>query len=491
MKKLLLSIILFINVIPIFSQAEFKIAFDHIEWKKPINDKVNLEIYLKITNIGNVSGACEDLNGIWLYSSDSYYNYDMALLEYNKGILQDIRAGGSLNCFLIFNVPKAANGLTLKFDQEHGGAAKFITDSYNKYLLDEAEYLYNVKNYPEAIKMFKDCLSSDVIQKENIKLRIADCYEKTGDLLFEDYQSYKITDNLDKAIINYKQSLNYDSKSVSTKDKIANIYDILGDNQFNAVNLASALSFYQFSLDYNNSAVINGKIDNINKELTKKKKSEETKKNNQKKWEEYDELISPTTGFTFTSGIGYNTNQNSSESASFWNLQMDIPVKLYTQKKLNSPLNVFLNFEGGYSGFIGTESQLYKYLNIGNSLYTLKRNTNGPPFSEYYVNGGVGVSILSQSLKPMLIFSYGVYGQSTLFNISPVSDPINDPSNNLYGNILSQVHVGQGFNLEFSLKIGSAFIIGYAFKNYSIESNLYFLKNNYSAHYFNIGLSSF
>lgn len=87
----------------------------------------------------------------------------------------------------------------------------------------------------------------------------------------------------------------------------------------------------------------------------------------------------------------------------------------------------------------------------------------------------------------MLAIYYGIYGQNTSFNLVSV----NDPNSFSFEKYLSEFHIGQGFKIELSLKIGSAFIIGYAYKNYKIESNLYFLNNKYDAHYFNIGLSSF
>lgn len=480
MKKILLSIILFIYTLPVLSQPEFKIALDHIEWKKPTDKNIILEINLKITNISSIPGACEDLRGIWLYSSDAFYNSDIDFIEANKSILQVIKPGDHIFCYLSFKVPKVANGLTLKFDEEHGGAEKFITDSYSKYELENAEYLFANKNYSDAIIKYKNCISIDASQRIDLNIKIADCYEKIGDKYWEEFNTYK-------AIENYKLCLNYDPKRTLVSEKIANLYDGLGDSEVRVSKLSAALILYKSSLEYNKSAVVNGKIDNINNKLLEGKKKAVEQKEIQIKWEEYYNLIKPTTGFTFLSGIGYHSNQKPSTGAPFWNLQMDVPIKLYTQKKLNSPINIFLNFEAGYSGFIGTESELFKYLGVKNNLLTLERNSNGPILGEYYLNGGVGISMLNQSLKPMLSIYYGVYGQSTTFNITSV----NNTNTYYFKEYLSAIHMGQGLDIELSLKIGSSFIIGYAFKSYNIESNVYFLNNKYTANYFNIGLSSF
>lgn len=480
MKKILLSIFLFINTLPVLSQPEFKIALDHIKWKNPADKTIVLEINLKITNISNTPGACEDLRGIWLYSSDAFYNYDIEFIEANKSILQVIKPGDHIFCYISFKVPKVANGLTLKFDEEHGGAEKFITDSYSKYELEDAEYSYTNKNYSDAIIKFKNCISIDASLRNDLYIKIADCYEKIGDKYLEEFNTYK-------AIENYKLCLNYDSKRSSVSEKIANLYNDLGDSEARISKLSAALILYKSSLEYNKSAVVSAKIDNINNKLLEGKNKAVEQKEIKIKWEEYDKLIKPTTGFTFLSGIGYHSNQNSSIGAPFWNLQMDVPIKLYTQKKLNSPINIFLNFEAGYSGFIGTESELFKYLGIKNNLFNLERNNDGPILGEYYLNGGIGISMLSQSLKPMLAIYYGVYGQSTSFDITSGNDYVTY----YYKDNLSALHLGQGLDIELSLKIGSSFIVGYAFKSYNIESNIYFLKNNYTANYFNIGLSSF
>ncbi|MBK7256068.1 MAG: hypothetical protein IPI04_19690 [Ignavibacteria bacterium] len=311
--------------------------------------------------------------------------------------------------------------------------------------------------------------------------------KKIADGLIVDFNIYRVSDNLEKAIKNYKLCLGYDSKRSSVNEKIARAYEELGDFQSNAANLGIAKYSYLSSLEYGKSTAVNNKITGIDNIAIKKEEQIKKQKEIKAKKEAYKNLIEPKTGFTLRPGIGYHSNKNASANAPFWNLEMDIPVKLYTQRKYESPLNVFLNFEAGYSGFIGTESELYKYLNVNNPVLTLKRSNSGPIIGETYLNCGVGVSILSESLKPMLAIYYGIYGQNTSFNLVSV----NDPNSFSFEKYLSEFHIGQGFKIELSLKIGSAFIIGYAYKNYKIESNLYFLNNKYDAHYFNIGLSSF
>lgn len=487
MKIILFVTILLFNTLPLFSQSEFKIALDRIEWKNPVGNSVTLEINLKITNIGSISGPCENLKGIWLYSDDSFYNFDINIGDYSKKIFQIIKPGDFIYTYISFEVPKAAGGLYLKFNEENGGAEKFITDSYNNYLQSDAENSFEEKKYSNAIDKYILCSKNDLSQKNMFDLRIADCYEKIADGFIGDFNIYRVSDNLEKAIKNYKLCLGYDFKRSSVKEKISRAYEELGDFQRNASNLVNAKYSYLSSLEYGKSTAVNNKITGIDNIAIKKEEQIKKQKEIKAKKEAYKNLIEPQTGFTLRPGIGYHSNKSSSVNAPFWNLEMDIPVKLYTQKKYESPLNVFLNFEAGYSGFIGTESELYKYLNVNNPVLTLKRSNSGPIIGETYLNCGVGVSLLSESLKPMLAFYYGIYGQNTSFSLVSV----NNPNSFSFEKYLSEFHIGQGFKIELSLKIGSAFIIGYAYKNYKIESNLYFLDNKYGAHYFNIGLSSF
>ncbi|MFZ1322241.1 MAG: hypothetical protein WAT71_11865 [Ignavibacteria bacterium] len=487
MRIILLSFISVIFSAPVLSQPEFKIALDHIEWKNPRGDKVTLEINLKISNIGNSEGACEDLIGIWLYSTDPFYKYDINFLDWNRKILQPISPGDFIYSFISFEVPKAAGGLYLKFREEYGGAEKSITDSYNQYIIDMAENYYSENKYSEAINEFNSSIKNDPSQKIKFELRIADCYEKIGGKYMDDYEIYKISDNLEKSIEEYKLCLKFDPKRSSVKEKIAKSYDMLGDLELKASNLSGAIIFYNSSLLYNNSQVINGKIKGINNQISGKKEKENEIKTTKLKWEEYDYLISPTVGFAFTSGVGYHSNKDVSKNNPFWNLQMNIPVKVYTEKKMKSPFNVFLNFETGYSGFIGSENDLSNYLNIDRTLLKLERNSQGPILSEYYFNGGIGVSILNVDFIPMIAIDYGVYGQSTFFDLTYLSS-----SNPILGsNNLSKAHIGQGVTIELSIKIGKSFFSGYSFKSYKIKSELAFLNNVYSAHYFSIGLTSF
>lgn len=487
MRKILLSVIILIYALPVLSQSEFRISVDRIEWKNPNDKKVILEINFKITNISSVPGACEDLKGVWLYSSDAFYNSDIEFYDANRGILQVIKPGDNIICFISFKVPKTAGGLYMKFDEEHGGAEKFISESYNKSILDEAEHLFSNKQYLDAISEFKICIDNDPSQKNSLNLKIADCYEKIGDGYMVDYNNYKVSDNLESAILNYKLCLGKDFKRSSINDNIAKAYDELGDFQSSASNLPAALISYTSSLKYQKSATVNEKIAKIDKKNLEKEKLSQNQKEIQAKKKEYEDLVKPTTAFTFVAGIGYHINKNPSTNASFWNLQMEVPVKLYTQKKTMTPLNVFLNFDAGYSGFIGTENQLNKFLNIDDPSLVLNRVNSGPILGEYYLNGGIGLSLLSKTLKPMIAIYYGVYGQSSNFNLTSVSNP----DIYYFERKLSELHIGQGFKIELSLKIGSSFIFGYSYNNYKIESNIYFLNNNYSAHYLNLGLSSF
>lgn len=487
MKLILLFFVMIYFSVPAFSQPEFKIALDHIEWSNPAGNNVTLEINLKITNVSNTPGACEDLVGIWLYSSDEFYNYDIRIKDYSKKIFQIINPGDFIYSYITFEVPKAAGGLFLKFSKEYGGAEKFITDSYNEYVYSQAENYFQEKNYQKAIQEYLASIVNDPNQKNKFEFRIADCYELLGDNFMEDYYTYNVSDNLKKSIEDYKLCLSYNPKRSSVKDKIAKSYDMLGDIQTKTSDFSGAIISYNTSLLYNNSKVVNSKIESINAQLLEKKKMENEKKKTRQKMEEYKSLISPTTGFSTTAGIGYHSNNNNnSKYAPFGNLQLNIPVKVYTQKKMDSPLNVFLNFELGYSGFIGNENDLAGYLNIDKSTYTLEKNSQGPILNEYYINAGVGISILKVNFIPMLSVNYGVFGQSTFFDLFYTSSSIKIQSNKL-----SKIHIGQGLTLELSFKLGKSFLLGYSFKNYKINSSLSFLDNKYSAHCIIIGFTSF
>ncbi|MBK9334121.1 MAG: hypothetical protein IPM96_17365 [Ignavibacteria bacterium] len=178
MRTSLLLVLFFIYNLPVISQPEFKIAVESKEWKDPEINYVILEINLRITNVGDSKGACEDLSGIGLYSGDSFNNSLIVFKERSKGIFQEINVGDHINCFLSFKVPNTANGLTLKFSENHGGAEKFITNSYNNSLLEDAENYFANKLYTKAIENYNIYVSNEPSQKFNLILRIADCYEK-------------------------------------------------------------------------------------------------------------------------------------------------------------------------------------------------------------------------------------------------------------------------------------------------------------------------
>jgi len=284
MKILLVLILVFYCELDVLSQPEFKVAVDYFEWKYPTGNKVTLEVNLKISNIGNVQGSCEDIKNIELYSKDDFYKNDIELRERGTNIFMQIKAGDNIFSFLNFEVPKAAGGLYLKLNDGFGSNEKFITDSYNNYLLEQAEYYYYNKQYSDAIEKYQICIKNDPLQKNVISLKIADCYEYIGNKLLDDYYLYNINENLEKSLDNFKQSLFYDTKKPFIKDKIATIYDILGDSYAVSLNYSKAVNSYKLSLDYSYSSTVNGKLEKVNKQTINKKdeKKETSKKKPQK-----------------------------------------------------------------------------------------------------------------------------------------------------------------------------------------------------------------
>ncbi|MFZ1322242.1 MAG: hypothetical protein WAT71_11870 [Ignavibacteria bacterium] len=272
MKIILSLIIILIYTLPLISQPEFKIAVESKKWKDPELNYVILEINLRITNVGVSKGACEDLNGIGLYSEDSFNNLLIVLEERSRGLFQEINAGDHIYCNLSFKVPKSANGLKLKFSDKHGGAEKFITNSYNNYIFEEAENYFTNKLYAKAIENYNIYISDEPSQKYSLNLRIADCYEKIGDKNIDDYDIYKSSDNLENAIENYKECLKYDSKRIVINKKIAIQYELLGDYQVSSSNLYAAVFYYNSSLEYSKSNLVRDKINNINNKILVKEK---------------------------------------------------------------------------------------------------------------------------------------------------------------------------------------------------------------------------
>ncbi|MBK9334123.1 MAG: hypothetical protein IPM96_17375 [Ignavibacteria bacterium] len=120
MKILLVLILVFYCELDVLSQPEFKVAVDYFEWKYPTGNKVTLEVNLKISNIGNVQGSCEDIKNIELYSKDDFYKNDIELRERGTNIFMQIKAGDNIFSFLNFEVPKAAGGLYLKLNDGFG-----------------------------------------------------------------------------------------------------------------------------------------------------------------------------------------------------------------------------------------------------------------------------------------------------------------------------------------------------------------------------------
>lgn len=489
--KLFFTILILSNITIVkntFSQSEFKIGMENFRWAKPSGSFVTLEIYLKITNIGNESGKCEDLRGIWLFSTDNQYNYSVKIDDYGVNIWNVLKPGEYENSFLAFTVPKAAGGLTLKFSEERGGAEKFITDSYLNFIKDDADRVFLELNYNLAIEKYNTCITEDPTRKIYYEKKISDCYEFMADRSVEDYNNYLISDKLTESISAYESCLKYNINKQSVNLKIAKSYEMLGDISLNASNTSLALQYYSYSQKYNKSYSVSDKIKNIDNQLQQKKDKEKLQKEQKTRKSDINQLLEPTVGLNFKSGVGFSSNSKNNTSGSslpFWNIEMDLPIKVYTVNNIDFPFNIFINISAGYSGFIGDSSKMLNFFNLEKSQFNIKKNTNGTVLGNYYVNTGIGFALLSNSVTPMISFSYGGYGVHTNFSVLDASNI------EYFENELSKNHFGHGFMAEFAVKFGSTFNIGYTYQNYQIQSSLYFLNNRYESHSVKLGVTSF
>lgn len=259
-----------------FTQAEFKITIEGFDWtSSPSSISADLQINLKIRNVGNKTGQCSDFEGIWLYSSDKEADKKISFKKRGTNLFNQIKPNDYLISYLTFTVPKNADNLELRFSSEFGGASKYITGSYDRYYSEmvinniskvksEADQLYSLGKYTEAIVKYLLCIKYDQAQKAFFEKHVADCYAKIGDSNYGKYFSISVEEYLKSAIDNYRLSLDYYRDTVVLQN-ISLCYEMLGNKYYEMKKYKEASAYYQKSLDYNYSESVKAKISLMDK----------------------------------------------------------------------------------------------------------------------------------------------------------------------------------------------------------------------------------
>lgn len=481
--RILFSLIIF--DISTSSQPEFKISIDHIKWENPSATNVDLTIFFIIKNVGNQKGWCEDLNGIYLECSDYYYYYGthINLKDYSNNIVSEISPDKFIEVYMTYTLPKDADDITLRFTESRGGASKYITVSYNKWLINEKNAKFDMfvsegdlrmtQNYPEeAVSQYNYALGLkvDVSKKEDVKKKLAEAYTKIGDKFYDN----KIWNF---AIENYKLSIE-NNYSFIIKEKIANIYKIMGDEKYSIGARNEALEYYDLSLRYKEDTKVRLRKKKIITEVIKKEKKEKKIRNKKKQYQQY---LNPKVGFKLGGGISYQNKDGEKKSFPFWSANLNIIPKLYVGE--SSPFSAALNTEFSVSGLItGTSNKSFtEYYNFGDSIITSETALS----NEYSFNTGLCLGFISNSVTPILLINYGVYALNLKYNVYSFN------TNQSGDSSVDVLYWGYGPKIEFILEFGRAFFIGYSYKSYTISASLKNFDGAYTGHNVSLGLMFF
>ena len=483
MKQIIRIILVFIIFnSTVFSQPEFQIAIDHIKWENPSGNYVELTIFFKIRNIGNQKGWCEDLKGIYLECSNYsyYYGTHIKLKDYSNNIDSDILPNDLIEVYMTYTVPKDADDITLRFTETYGGASKYITVSYNKWLINDKNSKFDMfvsegdirmaQNYPdEAVSQYKAALdlNVDLYKKEEVKKKLSEAYSKIGDNYYEN----KIW-NL--AIDNYKLCLN-NNYSVYAKEKLAYIYKLLGDEKYSIGAFKEAQNLYDLSLSYKEDTQIRLRKNEIIADLNKKEKKYKKVRN---KKMEHQQFLNPKVGFKLGGGISFQAKDKSKEGAPFWNAHLNVIPKLHVSE--STPFVAAINTEFSVSGLItGSSNESFlKYYNFSDSIISSETALS----NEYSFNFGVVLGILSNSVTPLLSINYGVYALNLKYNSYDINSNYSSYSS------VDALYWGIGPKFEFTLEFSRKFYVLYSYKSYSISASQ--RKNfdgNYTGHNISLG----
>ncbi|RPI15473.1 MAG: DUF4352 domain-containing protein [Ignavibacteriae bacterium] len=194
MRKKLFLFLLIIIQCNIFSQPEFGISVKDYFWQNASRNNVNLVILLSIKNKGTEAGADDELNVLYLTCSQKSYQYgkDITFVKFNNSINQVIQPGEEKLGYMIFNVPKDADGLKLKFPENIGGAEKDICMSYVNWgyynrdasiFVDEAHKFIDSREYASALTSYLKAYSV------NPYLKLSSEIDSTFDLFTQSEES--------------------------------------------------------------------------------------------------------------------------------------------------------------------------------------------------------------------------------------------------------------------------------------------------------------
>ncbi|RPI15476.1 MAG: DUF4352 domain-containing protein [Ignavibacteriae bacterium] len=489
MKSIFILLFLLITV-NLYSQPEFKISIENFIWEKPSSNQVYLTIYLKIQNIGNEKGWCEDLQGLYLDCSNSnyYFGSQITMSDYSNNIKNIIKPGGNVEAFVSFRTPRDADDLTLRFTEFYGGASKYITESYDKYYskfnnekfeseLNEADnYFYN-KDYDNAILKYHSANGLAYVDnglKEGIFEKLAVCYEIKGDINVE-------KSNYLPAIEDYINSL----KCIETKqvnEKIGKVYKILGDDMYSKGVDAEALNYYKSSLAYSDIPELRTRKNELEQKI--KKKEEEEIYNKQQKIL-YDSIARPTFGLRLNPSLAlahFSGNNVSGTVKPFWGIAFSVTPKLYVETSTH--FFSTLNFELGVSGMFGSFTDMSSFTEFYN-FDTLKNELpfTPPSTTVISVNGGIGIGLLNYKVSPMLFVSY-------CYN--SMNEVVSFYKKGTYDQIdIDETYSSGGFKIALDFLFGRAIVIGYSFKQFQFSDKYNIFGGTYTFHSINLGYMYF
>ncbi len=478
-------ILIFLISTSVYSQPEFKITIDHFKWENPSGNKIDLTIFIIIKNVGSQKGWCEDLKGIYMDCSNYnyYYGTHITRKDYSNNIDNYINPNDKVEAFITYTVPKDAEDISLRFTEFYGGASRYITVSYNKWVENEKINKFDffvsegdlrmIQNYPEeAVTQYKSALeiSMEKYKKDEVRKKIAEAYLKIGNKYYD-------TKVWGLAIDNYLLALDNDNSNY-TKERIAYIYKVIGDDKYKLGLKKEAITYYDKSLIYKEDSQVRIRKSELLNEVSKKEKKEKKIRNEKM---EYQKLLNPKVGFKLGGGISYQNKEGSKEGAPFWSANLSVIPKLYVGQ--SSPLTIGLNTEFNVSGLItGTSNKSFTdYYNFGDSIVSSETALS----HEFSLNVGIGLGYLTNSTTPLLLINYGVYALNLNYSSQDINSYYSSSSS------INALYWGSGPKVELNFVFSRKFYLGYSFKSYSISTDIKNFKGTYSGHNISLGLMLF
>jgi len=249
MKKIFLFINIFFLTVQVFSQPEFKISVEKFEWIPKDDITVYLKIYLKITNISNTPGKCDDVNNIFLDCLQEFHKNRLNLIDQNKNLLMIIDANDFRTGFITFSVPVFADSLTLKLkNYSEDETTKFLTESYYKTVLnkpnDKVESLISEANlnfekgyFSVALYYYLKAVDIKSDKMSILKTKISTCYDKIG-------EAYLDSNNYRYALSSFKNAIKINDKA-EYRSKAIKVLELLGDEELKLLKFGLAESYYK------------------------------------------------------------------------------------------------------------------------------------------------------------------------------------------------------------------------------------------------------